>query len=107
MVNLNEKADILIKYFIEDQKIRELSRNTRFSRNIIRKYVRDHFDKLKDLDQAKNRDEILTLIESLVEAPKYNSSNRIKYKLNESIKKISLLVLKLIKKEKAEVSINN
>jgi len=87
VIKLNEKADILIKYFVEGQKIRQIVRNSNISRNTVRKYIREHADKLMNLDKAKNREEILTLIESLVEAPKYDSSNRSKYKLTEAIEK--------------------
>ena len=35
MVKLNEKADILIKYFVQGQKIRQIARSSKFSRNTI------------------------------------------------------------------------
>jgi len=84
---LNEKANILIKHFVEGQSIRKIARESDFSKNTIRKYIRDNEEKIQNLDKTKYRDEILTLIESLVETPEYDSSNRNKYKMNESIKK--------------------
>ena len=84
---MNEKANILIKHFVEGQSIRKIARESDFSKNTIRKYIRDNEEKIQNLDKTKYRDEILTLIESLVETPEYDSSNRNKYKMNESIKK--------------------
>lgn len=58
VVKLNKKADILIKYFVDSHLIRKIARNSRFSRNTIRKYVREHNEKLKELDKAKDRDDL-------------------------------------------------
>jgi transposase len=101
VIKLNDKANILIKHFVEGQSIRKISRESEFSRNTIRKYIRDHDEKLQDLDKAKSRDEILTLIESLVETPEYDSSNRNKYKMNEAIKKDIAYCIRENKKRRA------
>lgn len=85
-MKLNEKANVLIKHFVKGQSIRKIARESEFSRNTVKNYIRNHEEKLQNLDKAKSRDEILTLIESLVETPKYNSSNRKKYKMNEDIR---------------------
>ncbi len=98
---MNEKANILIEYFVEGQSIREIARNSKFSRNTIRKYVREHTGKLKELDKTRDRDEILTLIESLVEAPQYDSSNRSQYKLTEAIKEDIGLCIKANEEKKS------
>ncbi|SJZ67812.1 IS21 family transposase [Selenihalanaerobacter shriftii] len=85
MVKLNEKADILLKYFIEDKSIRKITRETNKSRNTVRKYIRDHEEQLSKLDKSLREDEILSLIENLVKEPQYDSSNRSKRKLTDEI----------------------
>ena len=107
MIKLNEKANILIKYFVEGQKIRQIPRYSKFSKNTVRKYIRDHEHKLKDLDKAKSRDQVLTLIESLVEKPKYNTENRNKYKLTQEIKDQIANCIKINDKKNLEVNISN
>jgi transposase len=85
VVKLNEKADILLKYFMENMPIREIVRKTNKSRNTVRDYIRAHEKQLSKLEKTSRKDKILSLIEDLVKEPKYDSSNRSKRKLTKEI----------------------
>jgi len=85
MVKLNEKANILIKFFVEGKSKRQIARETGKSRNTVRKYIRNHEEKLSKINKTLEKDKLIPLIESLVEKPKYNSENRNKRKLTEEI----------------------
>lgn len=85
MVKLNGKADILLKFFVEGKSKRQIARETGKFRNTVRKYIRDHEDKMSKIDKILDKNKLLSLIESLVEKPKYDSSNRNKRKLTEEI----------------------
>src|SRR6056297_1697773 len=102
MVKLNEKAKILIKYFVEGKSKRQIARETARSRNTVKKYIKEHEDKLSRLNKTLDKDEIIPLIESLVDKPKYDVSNRSKRKLTKEIIKEINKCLEKNKKKKAQ-----
>jgi len=102
MIKLNEKADILLRYFVKGESIRYIARKSGKSRNTVRKYIRKHEKQLSKLDKNLDDNQILALIESLVEQPKYDSSNRSKRKLTKEIIEEINLCLKNNKKKKSQ-----
>src|SRR6056297_1787201 len=102
MVKLNEKAKILIKYFVEGKSKRQIARETARSRNTVKKYIKEHEDKLSRLNKTLDKDEIIPLIESLVEKQKYDVSKRTKRKLTKEIIKEINKCLEKNKKKKAQ-----
>ena len=53
MIKLEDKAMILMKYFIEGQSKREIAKRTGFSRNTVKKYIEEHEKKLNKLSKGK------------------------------------------------------
>lgn len=102
MVKLNEKADILLKFFVEGKSKRRIARETGKSRNTVRKYINKHEKKLSKIDKTLGKDKLLPLIESLVEEPKYDSSSRNKRKLTDEIINDIQKCLKNNKKKKMQ-----
>lgn len=73
MIRLGQKQLILQRYFIENCSIKEISREFEVARNTIRKYIREFSKQKEDILSGSDT---YTIIESMQEAPKYNSSNR-------------------------------
>lgn len=84
MLNLMQKRDIILKHYMEGKSQWQISKETGIDRKTIRKYTRE-YEKTKmelsyDNSHANNE-----LIKALVLAPKYDSSNRSKTKLTDTI----------------------
>lgn len=98
MMKLDQKAEILIKYFREGKSQRSISKELKISRTTVRKYIADYEsqnNKLNSLDEEKNKEEILLLIEEMSNSPKYDVSKRVKSKLtDEIINEIDILMEK-------------
>jgi transposase/transposase-like protein len=92
MLRLDQKADILMKYFREGKSQRKISEELNISRTTVKKYVNEFESKNKELEKLKNenedREKILRLIEEMTEKPKYDTSSRKKVKLTEEVRKI-------------------
>lgn len=87
---MDQKAEILIKYFRENKSQRTISKELKLSRTTVAKYINEFESKnetLRELnqDEENNKSEILILIEELSSQPKYDSSSRKKIKLTEEI----------------------
>lgn len=99
-MKLDQKAEILIKYFRENKSQRTISKELKISRTTVAKYINDFESKnesLKELneDEENNKNEILMLIEEISSKPKYDASNRKRVKLTEEIiTEINELLLK-------------
>lgn len=78
---MNEKQEILLRYFRESHSQRKISRDLGLSRKTIKRYVAPYESKLKEL----NRDVTEELVDDLTCKPSYNSSNRVKSKLTPEI----------------------
>lgn len=90
MIKLDQKAEILIKYFRENKSQRAISKELGISRTTVKKYINDFeskYEALEELEKDKdsNRNKILMLIEEMASKPKYDVSNRTKVKLTEDI----------------------
>jgi len=90
MMRLDQKAEILIKYFREDKSQRRISDELNISRTTVKKYIDEFIEKSKELEDVsqENQDQskIIKLIQELTEAPKYDVSNRKRVKLTEEVK---------------------
>jgi len=87
---LDQKADILMKYFRENKSQRAIARELGISRTTVQKYIKDFktkHEKLMELKQDKdgNKIKILALIEEMASKPKYDTSSRTRVKLTEEI----------------------
>lgn len=59
-MKLDQKAEILIKYFREGKSQRAISKELKISRTTVRKYITDYeskHNKLNSLDVEKNKEE--------------------------------------------------
>ncbi|GAA0177165.1 IS21 family transposase [Clostridium sediminicola] len=88
MITLNQKQQIILKFYREGKSQREIFRETGIARETIRRYTRLYEQKLKELSVLKDEDNIkkVDLITDIVEAPKYTSSGRKKRVLTDEIK---------------------
>ncbi|MGB9856478.1 MAG: helix-turn-helix domain-containing protein [Caldisericum exile] len=80
-----DKQKIIIASFLEGKSKREIARETGIDRKTIRKYIKQYEEKRRELINIKEINNPQELIDSIVEAPKYNSLNRNKRKLTEEI----------------------
>ncbi|WP_213974713.1 helix-turn-helix domain-containing protein [Tepidanaerobacter acetatoxydans] len=87
---MDQKAEILMKYFRENKSQRQISKELRISRTTVSKYINEFeskYNTLDDLakDENSNRSEILQLIEEMSSVPKYDTSSRKKVKLTDEV----------------------
>lgn len=86
MISLNQKQEIIIAAFLEGKSQRQIASEFRIDRKTIRKYVNRYNETRNALINNPNSfNENRPLIDDIVETPKYDASNRIKYKLTEDI----------------------
>ncbi|NLM04410.1 MAG: helix-turn-helix domain-containing protein [Clostridiales bacterium] len=76
MINLDQKAEILIKYFRENMSQRAIARKIKLSRTTIRKYIDDYESKCEEIgkltsDNGVTNNNTLNLVTEMVLAPKY------------------------------------
>lgn len=79
-----DKQEIILRYFRDGKSLRNISDETGLSRPTVTKYVSDYLSKQAAL-QVSADESRCELIESIVEAPSYDSSNRKKRKLTAEI----------------------
>lgn len=87
---MDQKAEILMKYFRENISQRDISDELKISRTTVSKYINEFETKhnaLVDLakDEDSNRSMILQLIEEMSSAPKYDTSSRKRIKLTDEV----------------------
>lgn len=99
MLKLDQKADVLMKYFRENKSQREIAREMKLSRTTIRKYINEYESKSEEIEELAKLNETipqndtLKLVAELVSAPKYDTSSRARVKLtDEVIEKIEELI---------------
>ena len=83
MISLKDKQKIIVSHFLEGKSQWEIYRQEGFDRKTIRKYIEQYEASKQKL--LSSDDDKLILIEELVEAPKYDISNRSKIKLTDEI----------------------
>lgn len=82
MITLNQKQEIIIAAFLEGKSQRQIASEYKIDRKTIRKYVNKYNESRNALIENTDNDCRL-LMDDIVETPKYDASNRIKYKLTE------------------------
>ena len=88
MITLLDKQKIILKHYHDEKSQRAIHRETGICRKTIRKYIREYESKRAVLLDTRIIPEG-ELIQSIVEKPTYDSSNRKKTKLTpEIIKRI-------------------
>ena len=90
MVRLDQKAEILMRFFRDNESQRKISSDLQISRTTVSKYINEVRAKFQELDKLsldadKNREKILLLIEEIASRPKYDTSSRTKIKLTGEI----------------------
>jgi hypothetical protein len=86
MITLNQKQEIIIAAFLEGKSQRQIERDHKIDRKTIRKYInRYNENRNKLIENVDNIGNSRLLMDDIVAAPKYDSSNRSKYKLTEDI----------------------
>jgi hypothetical protein len=76
MLKLKDKLDVLMRHNKYGEGIREIARITGISRNTVRDYIREFDDSRKALVEKDPNIDPLVIIDTIVENPKYDSSNR-------------------------------
>lgn len=87
MIKLRQKQEIVIAAFRDGISQRQIAKDTGIDRKTIRKYV-DKYNETRNILMANVDNKIVDereLIDDIVEAPKYDSSNRKKNKLTEEM----------------------
>lgn len=79
------KQDIVLKFFREGLSQRAIAREVGIDRKTVRRYITDYETKLKNIEEQGVNVDQGELIQSLVEAPKFDSSSRVKRKLTDEI----------------------
>lgn len=85
VIKLKQKQEIVLMYFREGMSQRAIAREVGIDRKTVSRYIKDYETKIKDMEQANDILEKGEFIQSIVEAPKYKTTNRIKRKLTEEI----------------------
>ena len=94
MITLKSKQEIIINYFLKGYSKRRISRETKIHRNIVTKYINEYSLNREKLIKKSKNEQIPELIDSIIETPKYNVSNRKKRKITDKILEIVKKCLK-------------
>ena len=87
LITLNEKQEIILKFFREGKSQRAIARETGVDRKTIGKYIKGYQQVKQNLLQSEgvNRLEQIDLISDLVAPPQYQVANREKRKLSDEM----------------------
>lgn len=76
MIKLKDKLDILMRHFKYGEGIKKITRETKFSKNTVRTYIRE-FEEQRNILLKDNPDiDTLAIIDTIVDKPRYNAENR-------------------------------
>jgi len=81
---VRDKQEIILRYYRDGESIRRISRELGISRHTVGKYVEEYSSR-KQAIHSDSGESAAELIESIVETPSYDSSNRKKRKLTAAI----------------------
>lgn len=84
MISMSQKQEVLLRYFREGQSKKGIARELGLAPKTVRKYIREHKAQRQALVEAEGSS-IEQLVERLTEAPKYDSSGRVKKRLTEEV----------------------
>ena len=90
MIQLDQKAEILMKFFRDNMSQRAIAKEMKVSRTTVRKYIRNYEAKLEEINEITRNEEehnslALNLAKEMVSEPKYDTSRRKKVKLTDEI----------------------
>jgi transposase len=90
VIKLDQKAEILMKYFRENMSQRAIAREMKISRTTIRKYIKDYESKSEAIEELETSNgtpcnDTLNLVFEMVLKPKYDTSSRTRIKLTDEI----------------------
>ena len=82
MIKLDQKAEVLMKYFRENKSQRAIAKEMKISRTTVRKYIKDYESKCEEVEKlAKSnytaQNDTLNLVGELVSTPKKGVSHSI------------------------------
>lgn len=90
---MSTKQKIILRYYRDGDSERKISRDLKTNRHTVRRYLKEYERARSKLSSSDVEDE--ALIENLVQAPKYNSLNRVKIKFTDEISHEVDLLLQL------------
>ncbi|OIJ21519.1 hypothetical protein BKP45_01760 [Anaerobacillus alkalidiazotrophicus] len=85
VIELLKKREILLMYFREGKSQRSIAKEVGVDKKTVASYIKEHESKLNKIIEQKGSANLEELIQSLVDKPKYKSSNRTKRVLTEEI----------------------
>jgi hypothetical protein len=87
LITLNEKQEIILKFYREGKSQRAIAKETGIDRKTIGKYLKSYHQAQQNLLQATDVTHIeqIDLITDLVTPPKYQVANREKRKLTDEM----------------------
>ena len=80
---MSTKQKIILRRYRDGDSERKISRELKINRETVRRYLEEYEKSRQQLSNAEKEDEVL--IEELVKAPKYDSSNRSNQKFTEEL----------------------
>ncbi len=98
MISMNKKQEIIIRSYRTGESISKIAREVGVCRKTVRNYLSKYSEKKDNLSEKNNSKE---LIDDLVKAPKYDSSNRDKRKITDNIVKLVKECLQENKKKRS------
>ncbi|MDD2504076.1 MAG: IS21 family transposase [Clostridia bacterium] len=84
MIKLKTKQEIILMHIRDGKSQREIARITGRDRKTIRKYIREYEESRRNLIECEGVD-AEEIVSSIVENPKYDTSNREKKKLTDAV----------------------
>lgn len=73
---MKDKLDVLMRHFKYGEGIKKIARETTFSKNTVREYIREFEEKRAALIGGDSSVDTLLVIDTIVEKPQYNVLNR-------------------------------
>ncbi len=85
MIDMIEKQQIILGYFRQGKSKKQLARELGISPHTVRRYIRKYREEIGV--EATATDHVLPSA-GVVEPPRYDSSNRVKRKLTEQVRRV-------------------
>jgi transposase len=85
VLSLHNKQKIVIAAFIEGKSKRQIAREEGLDIKTVRRYIKNHEEDLDKIRTTNDKGEIRILADSIVQPPKYDTSNRSPIKLTQEI----------------------
>ncbi|GAE95040.1 mobile element protein [Gracilibacillus boraciitolerans JCM 21714] len=85
MIDLKKKQEVLLMHIREGRSQREIAQSTSVDRKTVRKYIKEYETKRCELEKLNSNMDSGELIQSIVEAPRYQVGKRVKRKLTKEM----------------------